>query len=1447
MSDPVRYHVFLSHATPDKPAVKEIAGRLKAEGIEPWLDEWNLIPGDAWQTAIEEALRQCTTCAVFVGEGGFGAWQNEEMRAAISRRVRESAAARGKDAKPFRVIPVLLPSGQPPEYSRLPEFLQATTWVVFRDSLDDAIAFHRLVCGVRGVEPGAAPGEMPPSGECPYRGLESFDERQANLFFGRERMTQELVFKLRPPTGGQENRFLAILGTSGSGKSSLAKAGLVPALRRGEISGSDLWPIVVFRPGRDPIESLAVVLAAIDGSTPSAVAVQGLMAGLKAEENTLHVAARLALRDAPPERRAMFLVDQFEEVFTLCENDPIRQAFFANLIYAATIAGGRTVVVLTMRADFYGKCGPYPALGAALSERQFLIGPMTAEELRQAIERPARLAGGEFDPGLVEVLLGEVVDRPAALPMLEFALTELWQRRDGRRLTVAAYRAIGGLEGALSHRADEVLATFDDAQRTLCRRIFLRLTQPGEGTEDTKRRATFAELVSAGADAEDVESVVNRLADARLITTGEAIDLRQRSVDVAHEALIRGWDKLRQWLNADRAGHLTYLGLIARTREWDQSGRDSGLLDTGARLATAREWNESHPGELDPSGVDFLAAGLVADRQRKEVEQAAALRLATAEARARQEAAERASEAAESAKEREREAARRARERAVSQRYLITALGAGLAVASLLAVVAFWQYKSARTEASHAKDAEGQAREQAKLAGIAEEKATREAANARAAEDRAKAETRHANVLRLASQAALREREQFDLGLLLSVEAYRAEPNYETYSTLFATSRAHPRLVRCQHGHRSAVYGVSFSPDGKALASSSGDGSIILWDVATGKPRGRPLTGHRGIVYGVAFSPDGHLLASASADGTVIVWDTTTGKPRGRPLIGHKSEVHGVAFSPDGRTLASASPDKTVILWDVTTRRPRRKPLAGHEDFVWCLAFSPDGQTLASAGATIILWDTTTGTPRGKPLVGYTGGSAYGLAFSPDSKTLAAASWNNSVVLWDVATGEPHPAPLVGHKGPVHSVAYSPDGKILVSASFDDTVVLWDAETGQPRGEPLTGHTDDVNCVAISPDGQFVASASNDKTVILWDMTANPRGEPLAGHVGAVYGLAYSPDSQTLASASRDSTIILRDVRTGQPRGRRLARHRGEVLGVAYSPDGQTLASASFDKTVILWDAKTGQPRREPLVGHNDGVVGVSFSPDSQTLASASYDQTVILWDAKTGEPRGKPLTGHQGLVRGVAYSPDGQTLATASYDKTVILWDAATGQPRGRPLTGHKGPVCCVTFSPDGKTLATASEDKTVLLWDATTGKQNGSVLTGHKDHVTCVAYSPDGTTLASGSADRTVILWDAKTGEQRCAPLAAHGGPVNGVAFSPDGKTLASASTDQSVILWDLDPETQAIRRAGRNLSLAEWKKYIGPDVPYRLTSPEFPPGEGVRAADFVPADAGSPRNAQ
>jgi photosystem II stability/assembly factor-like uncharacterized protein/energy-coupling factor transporter ATP-binding protein EcfA2 len=560
------YDVFLSHNSADKPAVEELARRLVKAGVQPWLDRWNLIPGEPWQEAIEEALERCATCAVFVGPSGTGPWQNEEMRAAIDRRVRESEGR-------FRVIPVLLPGAERGERSRLPTFLVATTWVEFRRSLDDEDAFHRLVSGVRGVEPGPGPGQAIYEGECPYRGLQFFDVEHAPFFFGREALTEWLLEELH-----SDNHFLAIIGPSGSGKSSLARAGLVAALEQGEIEGSSKWPIVILRPGPDPLESLAIALSSYTSD------VLALVDQLGRDERRLHITTRVALRDVSPERRLVVLVDQFEEVFTLCHDEKLRQDLINNLLYASGVAGGQTLVLLTMRADFYSKCAAYPALAAALSDHQLLVGPMTEDELRSAIERPAQLAGCEFEPGLVDTLLRDVLDQPGGLPLLQHALLELWEGRQGRRLTFAAYREIGGVGGAIAHRADSIYAGFDVAQRAITRRVMLRLTQPGEGTEDTRRRAPLAELLPAEGGAAEVEKVIGELADARLLTTSKD-ERGDETVDVAHEALIQSWPRLRSWIDEDRAILRTHRRLAEAAMEWVRHDQDESYLYRGARLA----------------------------------------------------------------------------------------------------------------------------------------------------------------------------------------------------------------------------------------------------------------------------------------------------------------------------------------------------------------------------------------------------------------------------------------------------------------------------------------------------------------------------------------------------------------------------------------------------------------------------------------------------------------------------------------------------------------------------------------------------------------------------------------------------------------------------------------------------------------------------------------------
>jgi len=451
--------------------------------------------------------------------------------------------------------------------------------------------------------------------QCPYRGLEFFDEAHSRFFFGREALTKRLLDALRPAPGpGRENRFLAIIGPSGCGKSSLARAGLVHALRQGGIDDSRQWRIVKLRPGYHPAAGLVHALSDLEGGV-SVIQDTCILQHIKIEEfgndkKSLHLFTRRCLRDAAPTCRLVLLVDQFEEVFTLCQDDAERKVLIDNLLYAATDPDGQTIIVLTLRADFYGSSASYPdpALRTALAGHQELVGPMTEDELRQAIERPVQVDNFEF--GLVDMLLHDVRQQPGALPLLQFALKELWLRCAGRQMTGAAYKAMGGLKGTLENRANEVFNSFTEPEQDLCRRIFLRLINPGEGTEDTGRRVPRAALTAIG---DGTLMVLQRLVEARLIIADRSQE--EDYVEVAHVALISGWTKLRQWINTDRASLLTHHRLTDAAREWENNGSDPGFLYRGARLAVAREWAAANPRVLDPLEDMFLAASVKEKRR----------------------------------------------------------------------------------------------------------------------------------------------------------------------------------------------------------------------------------------------------------------------------------------------------------------------------------------------------------------------------------------------------------------------------------------------------------------------------------------------------------------------------------------------------------------------------------------------------------------------------------------------------------------------------------------------------------------------------------------------------------------------------------------------------------------------------------------------------------------
>ena len=592
-----RFDVFLSHNSRDKPSVERIAEKLKRAGLEPWLDSWCLTPGGNWQEELAEGLRASAACAVFVGPNDLGDWENQELAAALDRAAKEPT---------FRVFLVLLPGlAEPFDPTTLSPFVSTRTWVDLRQGIGDGRELQSLLNAVKGVPLGPEVPFEPREDVSPYRGLQRFDEEDAEFFFGRDGDVQRLLEKLKT------TRLLAVLGPSGSGKSSLVRAGLLPALRRGALPASEDALIAVLTPGSHPLTALTAQLLRLYPGR----GMHKTIDELRDDSRTLHLAGTLALAGRPASDRLVWVIDQFEEVFTLCRDEGERAQFFANLLYSSSIPGGQGMVVITLRADFYQKCAAYPELSQRIAAQQFLVSPIDGDGLRQVVEEPARHVGLVFEEGLVATVLEDVQNQPGGLPLLEHALLELWERRRGGMLTLEGYRESGGVAGAIAKRADEIYSRFTPDEQAIARRTLLRLTQPGEGTEDTRRRATLEELVPRAGDQEAVEEVVRALVDARMLTASADELTDGRWIDVSHEALIRGWPRLREWLDEDRAGFLVHRRLTEAAQEWERLDRDNSALYRGARLAEAIESKERNEGALNELEREFIRTAL-AESQR---------------------------------------------------------------------------------------------------------------------------------------------------------------------------------------------------------------------------------------------------------------------------------------------------------------------------------------------------------------------------------------------------------------------------------------------------------------------------------------------------------------------------------------------------------------------------------------------------------------------------------------------------------------------------------------------------------------------------------------------------------------------------------------------------------------------------------------------------------------
>lgn len=1200
--------------------------------------------------------------------------------------------------------------------------------------------------------------DAPAAGLPPYKGLNYFDESDAELFFGREALTQHLAAR----TTGQADanqRFLAVVGASGSGKSSVVRAGLIPALRwQPHTSG---WPIFVLTPTAHPLESLA---AGLHRELPTGWPARKFVDELAQQPDRLSLALG-SLAQTAVAAHTLFVIDQFEELFTLCRSEAEQLAFVQNLTTAASQPGGTAVILVVLRADFYAHCARFDQLRQLLAQHQEYIGPMNTDELRCAIEEPARRGHWQFEPGLVDLLLHDVgadagrSPEPGALPLLSHALLATWQRRRGHTLTLSGYAASGGVRGAIAETAESVFYDqLDREQRQIARQIFLRLTElgGGEAMADTRRRVSIDELPSRPEDKEAVHQVLSALADARLVTTD------QDAAEVAHEALIREWPTLRGWLEEDREGLRLHRHLTEAAQEWDALGRDPGGLYRGARLAQAVEWAAQHPEDVNALERAFLEASQsLAEKEAREQE---------AQRQRELEAARRLALAEQARAQEQLSANRRLRRRAAW-------LAVVLSVAGVLVVTAvLFGWRTAQAE-------------------------------------------RLASSRELAAAAVTNLDVDAERSLLLALEALALADTLEARNALHqALPELH--LLRAIPAHDRGVPDVAFSPTGDRIASMGVFGEFTIWETGSGQPLLHVQDDAIEFGNSIAFSPDGRLLAMAGMT-NVVFWDAATGEKlfalAGESVgatLGYNLGVGQISFSPDGERLAVANMDGVSKVWDLASQQvvltlpPLGLPAKA-------IAYQPNGHfgklsagsLLATGGdeGIITVWDAITGTPV------YTrtlGGIIHSVTFSPEGQWVAAASEDGSAKIWGAADGQ-ELVSLPRLTG-MYDLAFLADGR-LATAGQDGVTRVWDAVTGQQLLNLASGASTVISVVG-SPDGSMIATGSYDGQLRLWDAAPGHELLTVPAHQAIVWNVAYSPDGRQVASASVDGTVKVWQAETGQLLHTLTGSSEfGGFTGLAYSPDGAYLAGGGLDGTVWLWHGRTGELLKT-LTGHTNMVVGLAFAPDGSRLATASWDSTAKVWDLASGAEV-TTFSGHPApvLISNIVFSADGRSVFTGADDTFVRQWDAATGAEI-RAFSGDGKDIYGVALSPDGQTLAMGDQDGMITLWAVASGTKLRA-FGGHAGLLLRLAFNADGTRLASAGFDRQAKVWDEASGEELFS-LYGNLSNVFGVSFSPAGDHLATAGADGTVRFYTLNVDelvALAQSRLMRGLTDQECRKFL------------------------------------
>lgn len=1175
----------------------------------------------------------------------------------------------------------------------------------------------------------------------PYKGLKPFEDKDKDRFFGRDQFVAKLVDELG------KSRLILLLGASGSGKSSVIRAGLIPKLRQ-EIYG-DPFVDLTFKPNRNPFEGLCASLY------PS-VGAEAEMARQVDEDTLIRIVKTLK----PKESHWLIFIDQLEELFTTSLPEK-QQAFIRALVRLNEFLCDRkddsVRVIATMRSDFSDRLNQYPKLVKALKNQCLMLTDMQPEELRLAIEQPAAQHGVVFQSELVEAMIQDVQGQAGYLPLLQYMLDLLWQTElesghlEDRTLDMETYQQVGGARGALQQRVDEIYAAMAPEAKLATQRIFLKLVEIG-GDEDSgtewkavRKRALRSEFENALEN-----QVLKQLVDQNLLVSDAEMDVdRDRllpvqpaTVEIAHEVLLTTWTTLREWI----AEHRQAISLRNRLNEdvarW-QAQKHEDELWSGAKLARVQELRADKAstfnqvlGGFSTAANQFIDASVrVRERQRRRT----MLGLTS---------------------------------------FSVVALG--------LAGFAGWQWHQsvrqnilALIETVDARILSHQHFE-ATIAAIKAAKQSQMIGQAEMADEASIA--LHQVINNRTPELHRMQGYEFDL----SSDGKRlATLEIDGIVRVSATDSG-KEIARIE-GYQGSVDDIALSPNGEQLITSEENGTLRSWNINSGEEIARLKVQQE---QRVVFSSDRKRLASIESDRTVRLWNITSGQKIAR-LEGHKGGIRTITFSPNGKQLATSGSDMTARVWNADSGKEVAR-FRVHQGEVFDIVFSPNSEQLATREpGTVRIWSIASRkeiAQLGQAELGY-----GGMVFSPDGKRLAISSIDGTARVWNIAKrGEV--IQLKGHQGRINTAAFSPDGKRLATSGVDGTARVWNATSGEEIAQ-LKGHQGPVDDIVFSPDGKRLITNGADETVRVWDAEIEQYTAQLEGQQGWSAHTVFSPDGKRLATEGENGTALLWNATSGKGIAR-LKGHEGVVFGIAFSPDNKHLATSGGDGTVRLWSAISGKEISQ-LKGHQEFVRQLVFSADGKRVIIGGVNGTVRSWEIATRKEITQ-MKGQQESIYDIAFSPDGKQVAIGKPNGTTAVREIATRKEIAR-LEGYQGSADSIVFSPDGKQLTAKHTDKTPSIWDAASGKQVAQ-LKEHKGYVYEVVFSLDSKQVATTGADRMARVWDTASGKE-IAQLEGQKGVVYGIAFSPNGKQLAIGETDGTVRLWEIASKKEVARLKGHN----------------------------------------------